>query len=154
MTRQYLVGEFSAILGDLQDAGIDEVARGEVHRLRRQVEALPPTMLATPLIRAAELIERLCWRSLIRGDLQALMREMAVADELREFGACAGFRDGDLTWAMPRARHGSTRRSAARRPGTREGLVPGTTLAAPSRRADGPRGRRGPAAPGSSRPPI
>jgi hypothetical protein len=91
MTRQYLVGELSLILGELQAASTDEVALRDVARLRREAEATPPTTLGPVVTQAVELIDQVCWDSMTRGEAATFIREVAVCAELWEFGVCAGF---------------------------------------------------------------
>ena len=91
MTRQYLVGELSLILGELQAAPIDEVVLREVARLRREAEATSPVTLAPVVTQAMELIDRACWDSLKQGETAAFICELAISAELWEFGVCAGF---------------------------------------------------------------
>ena len=44
MTQQYIIGQFSALLGDLQP-GVGECLAAAVHDLRREVESCPLAML-------------------------------------------------------------------------------------------------------------
>jgi hypothetical protein len=91
MTRQYLVGELSLILGELQTAPMDELALRDVARLRWEAETTPPATLASVVTQAVELTDRVCWGSLARGETAAFIRELAICAELGEFGVCAGF---------------------------------------------------------------
>lgn len=91
MTRQYLVGELSLILGELQAAAMNEVALREVACLRREAETTPPATLAPVVTQAVELIDRACWDSLNQGEAAAFICELAICAELWEFGVCAGF---------------------------------------------------------------
>lgn len=90
MTRQYLLGELSLILGELQAAAPDDDAAREVGRLRRRAEAGPPGALGSVASGALDVAEAWCWRSLARGDLAAFGRQAAVAAELWDFAVCAG----------------------------------------------------------------
>lgn len=90
MTRQYVVGELSLILGELQAATTNEAAVRDVARLRREVETTPPAALAPIAVRAMELTDGVCWISLARGETAAFVREAAICAELWEFGVCAG----------------------------------------------------------------
>jgi hypothetical protein len=94
MTRQYLVGELSLILEELQAATSDEAARQVAH-LRHEVETTPPAALAPVAARAVELTERVCWDSLVRGETAAFVREATICAELWEFGLCAALWEGD-----------------------------------------------------------
>lgn len=91
MTRQYLVGELSLILGELQAAPMDELAVRDVARLRWEAERTPPATLASVVTQGVELTDRVCWDSLARGETAAFIREVAICAELWEFGVCAGF---------------------------------------------------------------
>jgi hypothetical protein len=90
MTRQYVVGELSLILGELQAATTDETAVQDVACLRQEVETTPPAALAPIAARAMELTDGVCWSSLARGETAAFVREAAICAELWEFGVCAG----------------------------------------------------------------
>src|SRR5574341_1685959 len=90
MTQQYLVGELSLILGELQAVANDAAAVRDVARLRQQVETSPPAALGPVVVGAAKLMDRLCWDALTRGETDAFIREIAICTELWEFGVCAG----------------------------------------------------------------
>jgi len=91
MTQQYLLGELSAILGELQAVATKEAAVRDVVRLRQEAETTPPAALAPVVVRAVELADRRCWDALTRGDTAAFLGETAICTELWEFGVCAGF---------------------------------------------------------------
>jgi hypothetical protein len=91
MTREYLVGELSLILGELQAAAMNDVAVRDVARLRREAETTAPVTLGQVVEEAVDLIDRVCWDSLGRGETAAFIREVRVSAELWEFGFCAGF---------------------------------------------------------------
>jgi hypothetical protein len=93
MTQQYLVGEMSMLLARLQTLAGDEIAGG-VGLLRREAEESGPYALATVELRALDLTDRLCWSSLIRGDVYAFERQAAVGAQLREFGVGSGLLPG------------------------------------------------------------
>lgn len=93
MTRQYVVGELSFILGELQAAATDEAAGRDVARLRREAEATTPAELAPVVARAVELIDGMCWDALTQGETAAFVREAAICAELWELGFCAGLLD-------------------------------------------------------------
>jgi hypothetical protein len=95
MTRQYMVGELSLILEELQAVPLTEAAARDVVRLRREVESTAPTALAGVAARAVELAELVCWESLARGDTATFAREAAIGAELWEFGVCAGLLPDD-----------------------------------------------------------
>ena len=91
MTQQYLVGELSLILGELQVVATKEAAVRDVVGLRHEAESTPPAALGPVVVRAAKLIDRLCWGALSRRETEAFIREMAICAELWEFGVCADF---------------------------------------------------------------
>lgn len=97
MTRQYVVGELSLILGELQAVATNEVAVRDVARLRLEVETTPPAALAPIAARAVELTDGVCLSSLARGETAAFVREAAICAELWEFGVCAGLLEEDET---------------------------------------------------------
>jgi hypothetical protein len=89
MTQQYLVGQFSAFLGDLErTAGAWQPA---VHDLRREVESSPVAMLPEFAVEATELIDTICWAALHRGDVTRFCSCAKAAAALGEFIDSAGF---------------------------------------------------------------
>jgi hypothetical protein len=90
MTQQYLAGEFSLLLAQLQAVATDPSSARALARLRREVESRPPAALAVELIRAFEVMDDLCLESLARGDAPAFDSQAASVARLREFGVCAG----------------------------------------------------------------
>jgi hypothetical protein len=90
MTRQYLIGELSSVLGELQEEVTDPMSAHHVARLRCQVERTPVMELTSAAIRGLELIDRLCRESLDRGDAATFNRLAGIGGELRSFGVCAG----------------------------------------------------------------
>jgi hypothetical protein len=88
MTQQYLIGELSVRLEQLQAVAADGAAR-EVARLRHQVETGPATGLAPAADHALTLADGLCWESLSRGDVAAFTRQARISADLRLFGVCA-----------------------------------------------------------------
>ena len=93
MTRQYLIGELSSMLGELQEEVTSTASAPAVARLRREVETAPVTALGSPATRALELIDRLRRESLHQGDNATSTRLAAIGSELRVFGVCAGLFD-------------------------------------------------------------
>ena len=90
MTQQYLVGEMSMLLARLEALTDDgESARG-LRRLRREAELRGVCVLAGVEVRALELADRMCWRSLYDGDLGRFALQAATSAQLRDFGVCAG----------------------------------------------------------------
>jgi hypothetical protein len=88
MTQQYLIGELSVCLEQLQAATAQGAAQ-DVARLRHQVEMGPPAGLGVAALRALALADGLCWESLSRGDIAAFTRQSKVSAELRRLGVCA-----------------------------------------------------------------
>lgn len=93
MTRQYLAGELSLLLGELEvvarRAGIDH----DVTALRHQAETSPIPALPRVAVRALALNRRLCWDALARGDIASFNRDIQLCTELHQFGVCAGLLD-------------------------------------------------------------
>jgi hypothetical protein len=89
MTQQYLVGDISRLLGDLQAAMTTDSSAAEIGRLRRRAEATPPWQLGPVLTRALVRAKQASWESLIRGDAQAFVAQSAARDELVDFGESA-----------------------------------------------------------------
>jgi hypothetical protein len=89
MTQQYLAGELSLLLGELQAAMTDEALAAEVAGLRRRAETGRRPALASTARRGLEVADLACWDSLARGDAAAFSRRAAVGAELWEFGVCA-----------------------------------------------------------------
>ena len=97
MTQQYLLGELSMILGELQAVATTEAVVRAAVRLRHEAETTPPGALAPVVVRAVELTDRVCWDALNRGETAAFIREVAICAELWEFGVCAGLLQEDWT---------------------------------------------------------
>jgi hypothetical protein len=90
MTQQYVVGELSLLLGQLQAAMASEASVAEVAHLRHRAETGPSSALASVAVRALAVAKWASWDSLIRGDVAAFVRQTAVCAELWEFSDCAG----------------------------------------------------------------
>jgi hypothetical protein len=90
MTQQYLAGELSVLLAEMQASVGDEAAVRTAARLRGEVETLPVVALAAVAARALDLIDSVCWESVTSGDTAAFHRQAVVAAELYDFGVCAG----------------------------------------------------------------
>ncbi|MGH3260340.1 MAG: hypothetical protein ACRDOU_33905 [Streptosporangiaceae bacterium] len=88
MTQQYLIGELSVRLEQLQAAAANDAAR-DVARLRLQVETGTLAGLAPAVARALALADGLCWNSLSCGDMAAFSRQAKISADLHLFGACA-----------------------------------------------------------------
>ena len=82
MTRQYLIGELSVRLEQLQ--ATTGQAAADVARLRIEVETGPLTGLAAATARAMALADDLCWDSLSRGDAAAFAAAATISAELRQ----------------------------------------------------------------------
>jgi hypothetical protein len=95
MTLQYLAGELSERLGELQTLGVDESSAGALRRLRREAETCPPEALRSVTVRALALADGVCWHLLDMGDAATFTREAAACAGLHEFGLCAGLLDED-----------------------------------------------------------
>lgn len=92
MTQQYIAGELSLLLGELQAAMTNE-AVVEVAQLRLRAETGLRSAMASVALRALEVADLLCWDSLTRGDAAAFTRQAAVCAELWEFAVCARLLD-------------------------------------------------------------
>jgi hypothetical protein len=90
MTQQYVAGELSLLLAQLQAVTTGQERVGEVVRLRRDAETLPVVALRCVAARALRLTDVLCWDSVARGDGESFCRQAAVSARLYEFGVCAG----------------------------------------------------------------
>jgi hypothetical protein len=66
VTEQYIVGEFSQLLGELETVARPRPAA--VHELRRRVETSPVWRLGPLAQEALELSDVLCWAALEEGD--------------------------------------------------------------------------------------
>jgi len=89
VTQQYLIGQFSVLLEDLQPPPGERLAAA-VHDLRRAVESSPPAMLPCLAREAMSLTDVICWAALERGDSQGFRRYAAGACALAEFTDAAG----------------------------------------------------------------
>jgi hypothetical protein len=83
MTRQYLIGELSVRLEQLQ--ATTGRAAPDVARLRTEVETGPLTGLTWATARAMALADEQCWDSLSRGDAAAFADQAKISAELRQF---------------------------------------------------------------------
>ena len=90
MTKQYLVGEVSVRLAQLQAVVAEPTLARAVAQLRSEAETSPPDALSVVLIRALEMTDAICLDSLARGDKTAFSSQVASGAQLREFGVCAG----------------------------------------------------------------
>lgn len=88
MTQRYVVGELSALIGDLcthECAGLT----ADLRDLRHRVERAPVSDLAPLAAEALDVADAACWALLERGDAAAFAREAADAAVLHEFAVCA-----------------------------------------------------------------
>jgi hypothetical protein len=90
MTQQYIAGELSVLLAQLQAVAADAAAARDVAGLRREAETRPLTALTRVVARALALDDGLCWDSLTRGDAVAFTRQARIGADLWEFSVCAG----------------------------------------------------------------
>jgi hypothetical protein len=88
MTTQYLIGELSVRLEQLQSVAAGDAER-DVARLRYEVENGGTRGLGRAAARAIELADVLCWRSLACGDVEAFCRQSGVSADLRMLSVCA-----------------------------------------------------------------
>ncbi|HEY5985528.1 MAG TPA: hypothetical protein VIV12_03970, partial [Streptosporangiaceae bacterium] len=88
MTQQYLIGELSVCLEQLQAAASQAAVRDVAH-LRYEVETRPVAGLVPATARALALADALCWDCVNQGDAAAFARLAGVAAQLRCFGVCA-----------------------------------------------------------------
>jgi hypothetical protein len=89
MTQQYLVGELSILIAQLQAATGNQACAGAAASLREEEETLPVRALPAVVTRALDLTDASCWDSLGRGDTTAFARQAAIGAQLLEFGVCA-----------------------------------------------------------------
>lgn len=89
MTRQYINGELSVRLAELQAVAQSQESAGEAAQLRLEAEAAPFGVLPLVALRALDLMRGLCRESLARGDLRAFNRQATLGAELREFAVSA-----------------------------------------------------------------
>ena len=87
MTQQYIVGQLSSLLSELES--VRGEWRGDVRELRRDVESSPLTRLPELARRALNLIDMICWADLEDGDTRGLTRHARTALALHEFADSA-----------------------------------------------------------------
>jgi hypothetical protein len=90
VTQQYLAGELSVLLEQVQAATTTQAAGQDAQALRRAAETMPIQALGCVTAQALALTERLCWESLNQGDAAAFTRQAAIGASLLEFGVCSG----------------------------------------------------------------
>jgi len=89
MTEQYIIGELSVRLDQLEGVAPSNESAVEFARLRVRAETAPFEALPTIALQALQVLRELCRDSLVRGDLQALTAQATMAAELREFAVSA-----------------------------------------------------------------
>lgn len=89
MTQQYVAGELSLLLGELQAAMTNEAPVVEVSQLRLRAETGLRSAMASVAVSALKVADSLCWDSLTRGDAATFTRQATVCAELWEFAVCA-----------------------------------------------------------------
>ncbi len=92
MTQQYLIGQFSALLGDLEPVP-SECLAAAVHDLRHEVESCPVAMLPALARQAINLTDAICWEALEHRDPSSFCRYARSATAIGEFTDCAGLLD-------------------------------------------------------------
>ncbi len=90
VTQQYLIGEVSLRLAQLQAVVLEPSLARAVAQLRGEAETSPLGALPAVLIRTFDMTDAICLDSLARGDMTVFFSQVASAAELREFGVCAG----------------------------------------------------------------
>lgn len=88
MTQQYIVGQLSSLLAELETAR--EEWRAAVRDLRRDVETSPLPMLPELAREAMTLTDKICWSALELGDVGRFRRHAQTAVALHDFSASAG----------------------------------------------------------------
>lgn len=101
MTRQYISGEFSVLLGQLGAVAGDEVTARSAAELRRQAETLPLSAMPAVTVRAIALADEMCWYSLLHGNAVAFDHQAADSALLYEFGLCSGLLRSPTTGGEP-----------------------------------------------------
>jgi hypothetical protein len=84
VTQQYLIGQLSVLLEELQPP-LGERLAGAVRDLRREVERCPLWMLPELADEALDLSDLICWDALERGDSNSFGRYARAAVSLEEF---------------------------------------------------------------------
>jgi hypothetical protein len=87
MTQQYLVGQLSVLLGELQPPPGEWLAA--VNHLRGEVESSPLPQLPQRAREALQLTDTICWAALEHGDVSGFYRCATTAGALRDFSANA-----------------------------------------------------------------
>jgi hypothetical protein len=88
MTQQYIVGQFSVLLAEME--AVPGEWQATVRDLRREVEISPLPTLPRLAGEAMALIDRVCWVALEEGDAAGFRRSAEAGASLRDFTANAG----------------------------------------------------------------
>jgi hypothetical protein len=88
MTQQYIAGELSSLLAELQPAPSASLSRA-VRDLRRQIELGPVPVLPRLAPEAIALTDAMCQDALERGDVSGFSRRACAAAALREYATSA-----------------------------------------------------------------
>jgi hypothetical protein len=88
VTQQYIVGQFSVLLGDVQPPSGEWFAA--VWKLRREVESCSVSMLPRCASEAMGLTDLICWSALEQGDVGGFCGCARSAAALGEFIDSAG----------------------------------------------------------------
>ena len=88
MTQQYVLGEISVLLADLEPTAAEW--QSTLHRLRRHVELSPVARLPALAQDVLNVTDSICWTALERGELARFSRCARSAAELGDFLDCAG----------------------------------------------------------------
>jgi hypothetical protein len=83
MTQQYIVGQFSVLLEELQPPSGEWLAA--VRELRSEVESCPYSILPRLARRAIALTDLICWGALEQGDVDSFRGCARSAAALGEF---------------------------------------------------------------------
>jgi hypothetical protein len=83
MTQQYIVGQFSALLGELEPS-LGEWSAA-VRHLRREVESSPLRQLPELARKGLQLTDAMCWAALEHGDVGGFYRSATAAGALWDF---------------------------------------------------------------------
>jgi hypothetical protein len=89
MTQQYLIGQLSVLLEELQPRPGERLAAA-VSDLRQAVESSPVQTLPRLAHEALSLTDTICWAALERGDRNAFTRYAKAAVALGDFADTAG----------------------------------------------------------------
>ena len=91
VTQQYLVGELSVLVGELQRAA-PRTLRATTDVVRHRVESSAPDELGLLVRSVIAEADRLCWLSLGSGDLGAFAEQAEAAAALGAFAHAARLR--------------------------------------------------------------